>query len=158
MKQLQQQQKTKEKKRTIKKTDMNNFSKTKQNKLNKRTNKNQNSTFILPRLPLRKKVCLNSHLVGTKSGECTVFLGYSVTLRKPYKFNCRTKLEKFFVLKSVLDGLFRISSTNFRVFGITILVPSEFQWISSFLELLTIHHNFSGKLSKLVSAGGSVDG
>lgn len=101
--------------------------KTKQNKLNKQTNKNQNSTFILPRLPLRKKVCLNSHLEGTKSGECTVFLGYSVTLRKPYKFNCRTKLEKFFVLKSALDGLFRISSTNFRVFGITILVPSEVQ-------------------------------
>lgn len=127
MKQTKNKTKQKQKKRTIKKTDMNNLSKTKQNKLNKQTNKNQNSTFILPRLPLRKKVCLNSHLEGTKSGECTVFLGYSVTLRKPYKFNCRTKLEKFFVLKSALDGLFRISSTNFRVFGITILVPSEVQ-------------------------------
>ena len=69
--------------------------------------------FHLPRRPLRKHACLNSHFEDNDSIEGGTLRRYSVTLRNPYKFNCRTKLAKFFVLNSALDGLFRISATNF---------------------------------------------
>lgn len=112
----------------------------------------------LPLLPLRKHACLNSHLDSTDSEEEIVRLGYSVTLRNPYKFNCRTKLAKFFVLKIALDGLFRISAINLWVLGITTVVPCAFQSITSHFGLFTIHHSFSGKLSRLASVWVSDDG
>lgn len=104
--------------------------------------------WTLPRLPFRKKGCLNSHFEKNDKGEVDILFAYSVTLRNPYKFSCRTKLAKYLVLKRALDGLFRISETNLWMLGITMPVPCAFQWISSRLGLLTIHHNFSGKASK----------